>query len=46
MGKIHLAIDDGVEKKFRLAVAKKLGMKKGNLAYAVEEAMLLWTKKR
>lgn len=46
MGKIHLAIDDDVEDKFRLAVAKKMGMKKGNLGAAVEEAMLLWSKKR
>lgn len=46
MGKINLDIDDKVEKKFREAVFKKKGMKKGNLTQAVEEAMLLWTDNR
>jgi len=46
MGKVNLAIDDKVDKKFRDAVAKKKGMKKGNLTDAVEEAMLLWIHKR
>jgi len=45
MGKIHLSIDDQVEKRFRAAVAKKEGMKKGNLAKAVEIAMKLYIKK-
>lgn len=43
MGKVNLDIDDKVEKKFREAVFKKKGMKKGNLTDAVEEAMLMWT---
>jgi len=43
MGKINLVIDDKVDHKFRNAVYKKKGMKKGNLTEAVEEAMLLWT---
>jgi len=44
MGKVNLAIDDKIEEKFRAAVAKKKGMKKGNLTEAVEEAMMLWVK--
>lgn len=44
MGKVNLAIDDKIEEKFRSAVAKKKGMKKGNLTAAVEEAMMLWVK--
>ncbi len=42
MGKINLDLDDKIDKKFRDAVYKKKGMKKGNLTEAVEEAMLLW----
>jgi len=44
MGKVNLAIDDKIDRKFRLAVAKKKGMKKGNLTKAVQEAMLMWVK--
>lgn len=44
MGKVNLSIDDKIEQKFRMAVAKKKGMKKGNLAKAVQEAMILWIK--
>jgi hypothetical protein len=42
MGKLNLDLDDKIDKKFRDAVAKKKGMKKGNLTDAVEEAMLMW----
>ena len=44
MGKIHLSIDDDLDDRFRMAVAKKKGMKKGNLTEAVEEAMKDWIK--
>jgi len=44
MAKMHLSIDDGLDNRFRMAVAKKKGMKKGNLAEAVEEAMKDWIK--
>jgi len=44
MGKIHLSIDDNLDDRFRMAVAKKKGMKKGNLTEAVEEAMRDWIK--
>ena len=42
MGKLNLIINDGLDDKFRLEIAKRLGMKKGNLTKAVEEAMELW----
>jgi len=46
MGKINLAIDDSIDEKFRVAVAKKKGMRKGNLTEAMEEAMKLWISKK
>jgi len=42
MGKINLRINDKIEQKFREAVFKRKGLKKGNLTKAVEEAMILW----
>ena len=44
MGKVNLAINDKIDQKFREAVFKKKGLKKGNLTEAIEEAMLLWIK--
>lgn len=46
MGKIHLSINDEIEEKFRMAVAKRKGLRKGNLAKSVEEAMKLWVSKK
>jgi len=42
MGKLNIKIREDVDAKFRRAVFRKKGMKKGNLTTAVEEAMLLW----
>jgi len=42
MGKLNLKIRDEVDRKFRAAVFKRKGLKKGNLTESVEEAMLLW----
>jgi len=42
MGKLNLIISDKLDKKFRQEVARRLGMKKGNLTKAVEEAIELW----
>ena len=46
MGKINLTISDGLEKRFREEVFRRLGMKKGNIQIAVEEAIKLWIKNR
>jgi hypothetical protein len=37
-----LIIRDELEEKFREAVFKRYGMKKGNLTKAIEEALELW----
>jgi hypothetical protein len=42
MGKLNLVISDDLDNKFRQEVAKQLGMRKGNLTKAVEEALNLW----
>ena len=39
MAYINLSIDDELDKQFRNEVNKRLGMKKGNLKVAIEEAM-------
>ena len=44
MGKLNIILDDTVEKNFRDAVYHKLGMKKGNISKALEEAIDLWIK--
>ena len=46
MGKINLSIDNDLDEKFRVAVAKRKGMRKGNLTKAMEEAMKLWISKK
>ena len=46
MGKLNLIIDDKLDRGFRLEVSKRLGMKKGNLTKAVEEAITLWIKEK
>ncbi len=42
MGKYNLNVNDKLDEKFRKTVAKKKGMKKGNITKALEEAMVLW----
>ncbi len=44
--RLYLTIDEELERKFREEVAKRLGMKKGNLQLAIEEAIRLWLKGR
>jgi len=46
MGKINLTISDGLEKRFREEVFRRLGMKKGNIQIAIEEAIKLWIQNR
>jgi hypothetical protein len=42
MGQISVFIDDDLDTEFRVAIAKKLGLKKGNIKIAIEEAIRLW----
>jgi hypothetical protein len=42
MARINLVIDDELDEQFRNEVAKRLGMKKGNIKIAIEEAMKDW----
>ena len=44
MGNINIVLSDNTEEKFRQAVARKLGMRKGNISKALEEAIDLWIK--
>jgi len=45
MANINLVIADNIDKRFREKVAKRLGMKKGNIKIAVEEALGEWIEK-
>ncbi len=42
--RLYLTIRSNLEKRFREEVARRLGMKKGNLQIAIEEAIELWLK--
>jgi hypothetical protein len=44
MGRINIAIDDTIEKEFRMEVGKRLGAKKGSIKIAIEDAIKLWIK--
>jgi hypothetical protein len=45
MGALNVEIPDELEKRFRIEIAKRYdGMKKGDLAKAVIEAIELWIK--
>jgi hypothetical protein len=46
MGRIELVLDDNLEQRFRIEIARRLGMKKGNLSVAAEEAIEVWLKKK
>jgi hypothetical protein len=46
MGKILVALDDDLEKRFREGVFRRYGMKKGNLTNAISEAIELWLKSK
>ena len=45
MARINLVIDDELDEQFRNEVAKRLGMKKGNIKIAIEDAMKRWIKR-
>jgi hypothetical protein len=42
MGKINIFVNDDLEFRFRQAVGHYMGVKKGNLSRAMEQAMDLW----
>ena len=42
MGRLNVVLPDEVETRFRKAVFEKMGMKKGNLSEAMEEAVDMW----
>jgi hypothetical protein len=42
--RLYLTVSADLEKRFRKEVAKRLGMKKGNLQAAIEQAIELWIK--
>jgi hypothetical protein len=42
MGRIVVELDEELENAFRNEVAKRLGMKKGNIKIAVENAIRAW----
>ncbi len=46
MGRLNIVLPDDLEREFKEEVFKRLGMKKGNLSKAIEEAIRLWIKKR
>jgi hypothetical protein len=46
LGKILVALDEDLEKRFREAIFKRYGMKKGNLTNAISEAIELWLKSK
>lgn len=46
MTKMNIVLPDDLEKKFREAVFKAKGMKKGNISEAMEEAIQKWIKEQ
>ncbi|MCJ7443949.1 MAG: hypothetical protein MUO26_05380 [Methanotrichaceae archaeon] len=44
MARINLIIETSLDKEFRDEVNRRLGMKKGNIKKALEEAIKLWIK--
>jgi transcriptional regulator len=45
MGRIVVELSSELEKQFRDEVARRLGMKKGNIKTALEEAIKTWIEK-
>jgi hypothetical protein len=45
MARIDIIISDDLEKRFREEVFKRLGMKRGNITVAIQEAIEQWIEK-
>lgn len=43
MGRVDAILDDKLEQRFRLEVAKRYGLRKGNIGRAVSEAIEMWS---
>ncbi len=46
MGQMTFIVSDELEKKFRDRIYKKMGMRKGNMVKALEEALEDWIQKK
>ena len=46
MGRLLVTIDDDLERKFRVEVAKRFGGRRGDIKKAIEEAIRLWITSR
>jgi len=44
--RLYLTIPPDLDKKFREEIARRLGMRKGNLQIAIEEAIELWLRSK
>lgn len=44
--RLYLTIPEDLDREFRDEIAKRLGMRKGNLQIAIEEAIELWLKSK
>jgi len=42
MGQISVFIDDDLDAEFRATIANRLGLKKGNIKIAIEDAIRSW----
>ncbi len=42
MGRIDIVLSDEVERQLREEIVKELGMKKGNISIAIEQAIVMW----
>lgn len=45
MGRMDIILPDNLEQRFRGEVFKRLGMKKGNITLAIQEAIEQWIEK-
>lgn len=46
MGKMNIVLSDETEEKLRRTVFEYVGMKKGNISLAIEEAIQEWVKRK